>query len=71
MPSRDYDTIRVYLHKERDKKLLEHLKTLPRYLRQSFMRESLQGGVDQQVGEPMTTRPAVPQGFKKYSGAEG
>ncbi len=73
MPSSDYETIRIYLHRERDKKLLYHLKELPRYLRQAFMRESLESGMDQTAGESgqAQSKKTVPQGFKKYGAAEG
>jgi hypothetical protein len=71
MPSDHYATIRIYLHKEEDKKLLDHLRGLPRYLRQAYMRESLQRGMEKDA-EPKAdqAKKKAPQGFRTF-GSEG
>lgn len=72
MPSGDYETVRIYLHKEKDRKLLDYLGGLPRYLRQAYMRESLERGMEQHAGGSKAdqAKKQAPQGFRTF-GSEG
>jgi len=76
MPNSEYATIEVFLHKKKDKRILEHIQGLPRYIRQSFMREAFDHYIDHPVvvaNEIASVPPtkSAPSGFKKYRDSEG
>ncbi|MGA2109781.1 MAG: hypothetical protein ABSH25_19315 [Syntrophorhabdales bacterium] len=56
MASDKYKPVLLYLHKDHDRDLIEHLDGLPRWLRQDFARNALREHL------PSSGRPSRPAG---------
>jgi len=67
MASDKYKPVLLYLHKDHDRDLIEHLDGLPRWLRQDFARNALRdhlpsGGPSRAAGPP-AAKPSRIQTF--------